>query len=126
MADKDRIAELDKAIKDTRAELAAAREVCARILLTDPLADYIVDIVRGTRVHPSIETGASPRAATMMAAARAHAAVCGRDFVIPDDVKRLTLPLLRHRIVMTPAADIEGLREDDALREIVDQTAAPR
>ena len=46
--------------------------------------------------------------------------------LIPDDVKRLTLPLLRHRIVMTPAADIEGLREDDALREIVDQTAAPR
>lgn len=111
----------------SREELTAARGVCARILLTEPLADYIVDIVRATRSHPSIETGASPRAATMMAAAaRAHAAVNGRDFVIPDDVKRLALPLLRHRIVMTPAADIEGFRGDDALREIVDQTAAPR
>lgn len=58
-----RLADFGVGAAATRAELAAAREVCARILLTDPLADYIVDIVRGTRVHPSIETGASPRAA---------------------------------------------------------------
>ena len=62
----------------------------------------------------------------MAAAARAYAAVCGRDFVIPDDVKRLAVPLLRHRVVMTPAADIEGIGSEQALRDIIDQTAAPR
>ena len=108
-------------------ELAEARELTARIRLTEPLVAYIVDIIRATRQHPAIETGASSRAATMMAAAsRAYAAVCGRDFVIPDDIKRLALPLLRHRIVMTPTSDIEGISSDQALRDIVDQTAAPR
>ena len=108
-------------------ELAEARDLTARIRLTEPLVEYIVDIIRATRQHPAIETGASSRAATMMAAAsRAYAAVCGRDFVIPDDIKRLALPLLRHRIVMTPTSDIEGVSSDQALRDIVDQTAAPR
>ncbi len=107
--------------------IAYARALTARIQLTDALVDYIVEIVRGTRQHPAIETGASTRAANMMAAAaRAYAAVLGRDFVIPDDVKRLAVPLLRHRIVMTPASDIEGVSCDDALRAIVDQTPVPR
>lgn len=104
-----------------------ARNLTARIRLTEPLIDYIVDIIRATRQHPAVETGASSRAANMMAsAARAYAAVCGRDFVIPDDIKRLAVPLLRHRIVMTPASDIEGLTSGQAIRAIVDQTAAPR
>ncbi len=107
--------------------IAYARAVTARIRLTDPLVEYIVDLIRATRRHPSIETGASTRAANMMAsAARAGAALAGRDFVIPDDIKRLTVPVLRHRLVMTPAADIEGLTSDRVLAEIVDQTAAPR
>lgn len=110
-----------------KADLATARALTANIRLTDPLIDYIVDLIRATRQHPAIETGASTRAATMMAsAARACAAVNGRDFVIPDDIKRLALPLLRHRIVMTPASDIEGIGSDQALRDIIDQTAAPR
>ena len=113
-------------VVDARA-LAQARDLTASIRLTETLVEYIVDIIRATRQHPAIETGASSRAATMMAAAsRAYAAVCGRDFVIPDDIKRLALPLLRHRIVMTPTSDIEGISSDQALRDIVDQTAAPR
>ena len=108
-------------------QLLAARELTSHIRLTEPLVDYIVDIIRTTRQHPAIETGASSRAANMMAAAsRAYAAVNGRDFVIPDDIKRLAIPLLRHRIVMTPVADIEGTSSDQALRDIVDQVAAPR
>ena len=107
--------------------LAEARALTAAIRLTDPLVDYIVDIIRATREHPAIETGASTRAANMMASAsRAHAAIQGRDFVIPDDIKGLALPLLRHRVVMTPAADIEGVDSDNALRTIIDQTPAPR
>jgi MoxR-like ATPase len=107
--------------------LAYARALCAQIQLTDSLVEYIVEIIRATRQHRSIDTGASPRAATMMAAAsRAYAAACGRDFVIPDDVKRLALPLLRHRILMTAESDIEGITSDHALRDVVDQTPVPR
>ncbi|MCL1874831.1 MAG: MoxR family ATPase [Synergistaceae bacterium] len=107
--------------------LTDARAITAGIRLTDALIDYIVDIVRTTRQHHAIETGASTRAATMMsAAARAYAAVNGRDFVIPDDIKYLAIPLLRHRIVMTPASDIEGVTGDNALRAIIDETPAPR
>jgi MoxR-like ATPase len=113
--------------KVDRFRLAEGRALAAEIRLTDALVDYIVDIVRTTRQYQAIETGASSRAATMMAAAaRAYAAVNGRDFVIPDDVKSLAIPLLRHRIVMTPASDIEGVTCDNALRAIVDQTPAPR
>ena len=111
----------------SREQLQAARALAARIRLSDVLADYIVDIIRSTRQHPAIETGASTRAANMLASAsRAYAAVRGRDFVIPDDIKRLAAPLLRHRIVMTPASDIEGVTSDQALATIVDQMAAPR
>jgi MoxR-like ATPase len=107
--------------------LAAARGFAASVRLSDALVNYIVDIIRGTRRHQAIETGASTRAANMMAAAsRAYAVASGRDFVIPDDIKRLAVPLLRHRIVMTAASDIEGVTGDGALRDIVDQTEAPR
>jgi len=110
-----------------REHLAYARAVTAGIRLTEPLVDYIVDIIRATRQHPAIETGASTRAANMMASAsRAYAAISGRDFVIPDDIKRLAVPLLRHRVVMTPASDIEGVTSDQALRSLVDQLPAPR
>lgn len=107
--------------------LTRARRLTASIRLTAELVGYIVEIVRTTRQHPAIETGASTRAANMMAAAaRAYAATSGRDFVIPDDIKRLALPILRHRIVMTPASDIEGITSDRVLQAIIDQTAVPR
>jgi MoxR-like ATPase len=107
--------------------LAALREMVAAITLASPILDYVVDIVRATRRHPAVETGASTRAATMLAAAvRAYAALKGRDFVIPDDVKQLVVPLIRHRIVLAPHADIDGISTDRVLREILDETAAPR
>jgi MoxR-like ATPase len=111
----------------TKEQLAEARALTSAIRLTDGLVDYIVDIIRATRRHPAIETGASTRAAAMLASAsRAYAVLNGRDFVLPDDIKALALPLLRHRIVMTPASDIEGVSADQALRDLIDQSAAPR
>jgi MoxR-like ATPase len=84
-------------------------------------------VVRATREHPSIEFGASPRAAAMMgSAARAVAALNGRDFVIPDDIKGLSAPLLRHRLVLAPGAEIEGLTTDEVIGQILDQVPAPR
>jgi MoxR-like ATPase len=111
----------------TREHVAWARSASASVRLADPLAEYVVDVVRATRTHPAIETGASPRAAAMLSAAsRALAALSGRDFVIPDDVKSLAPPLLRHRLVMTPSSDIEGFSPDRAVFEILSQLPAPR
>ena len=107
--------------------LKAARAVIAGIRLGDDIVAYIVDLVRTTREHPSLQFGASPRAATMLASsARAHAALGGRDYVIPDDVKLLTTPALRHRVVLAPGAEIEGLDADQVIAQIVERTAAPR
>jgi MoxR-like ATPase len=107
--------------------LSQLRALASRIRLSDELIDYIVDLIRATRLHSSLEVGASSRAATMLAAAvRAFAALQGRDFVIPDDVKILAAPVLRHRLMLSPGAEIEGLTADRVLGEILDQTAAPR
>jgi MoxR-like ATPase len=114
------------AVADSSA-LAQARAAVTRIRLSDPLVDYIVDVIRATREHSSLEVGASTRAANMLAAAaRAFAVLAGRDFVIPDDVKFLALPVLRHRLTLSPSAEIEGLTADRILREVIDQTPAPR
>ena len=109
------------------AALADMRQSIGSVRLEDVLVHYLVDIVRATREHPSLEVGASPRAATTIAAAsRAYAALKGRDFVIPDDIKALTRPALQHRLVLSPAAEIEGQDAAGVIVEIVDQIAAPR
>jgi MoxR-like ATPase len=115
-----------KAVADS-ATLAQARASVTQIRLSDPLIDYIVDVIRATREHSSLEVAASTRAANMLAAAaRAFAVLQGRDFVIPDDLKFLALPVLRHRLTLSPSAEIEGLTADRILREVLDQTPAPR
>ncbi|MEM7428431.1 MAG: MoxR family ATPase [Pseudomonadota bacterium] len=97
------------------------------ILLTEEIASYIVDLVGATRRHPALAFGASPRAAVMLAdASRAMAALEGRDFVIPDDVKDLVAPTLRHRVIVSPDAEIDGMTAASVLDEIVSQTEAPR
>lgn len=107
--------------------LATARDVVSRIRLSEELIAYLVDLVRATRQHGSLEVGGSPRAANMLAAAvRAFAALQGRDFVIPDDVKHLVFPVLRHRIVLSPGGEIEGLTPDKVLHDILEQIPAPR
>ncbi|WP_420346681.1 AAA family ATPase [Pelagibius sp.] len=107
--------------------LAGMRATIAGLRLSDDIIDYIVDIVRATREHESLEFGASPRSANMIAtASRAYAAMNGRDYVIPDDVKFIALPALRHRIVLAPGAEIEGLQADVLTRQILDQVPAPR
>jgi len=111
----------------TAEELAAAAQAISGAHIKDDIVAYIVDIIRGTRETPALEAGASPRAAAALAAAsRARAALDGRDFVIPDDVKALALPALRHRVLLSPAAEIEGRTADETLLTIIEQTAAPR
>jgi MoxR-like ATPase len=109
------------------AELNTAVDAVAGARINDDIIAYIVDLVRATRASPALETGASPRAAAALAtASRARAALDGRDFVIPDDVKSLALPTLRHRVLLSPAADIEGRTTEETLLAIIEQTAAPR
>jgi MoxR-like ATPase len=107
--------------------LHEVRATVAGVTLADTLIDYIVEIVRATRQNAALQFGASPRAANMLAAAvRAFAALQGRDFVIPDDVKTLAVPVLRHRVVLSPSAEIEGVAADRVVRGILDQTPVPR
>jgi MoxR-like ATPase len=109
------------------ATITAAVEAVSGVRLTDDIVGYVVDLVRATRETADLETGASPRSAAMLAAAaRARAVLEGRDYVIPDDVKALALPALRHRVILSPAAEIEGRKADEAIRALVDQTPAPR
>jgi MoxR-like ATPase len=115
-----------KAVAD-HATLKAIRAKLSSIRLADSILDYIVDIVRATREHSMILHGASPRAATQLAAAvRTYAALQGRDYAIPDDVKALLEPALRHRIVLSPTAEVEGIRAEAVLVQIIDSVAAPR
>jgi MoxR-like ATPase len=109
------------------AALAEARSLVAGIRLLDPLIDYIVAVIRATREHAALEFGASTRAANMLAAAsRSLAVLQGRDFVIPDDIKSLALPVLKHRVTLSPAAEIEGTTSERVLREVLEQVPAPR
>jgi MoxR-like ATPase len=109
------------------AAITDVSEAVGAVRLTEDVVTYIADLVRATRESADIDIGASPRAGAMLAgAARAHAALDGRDYVIPDDVKTLAVPALRHRLVLSPAAEIEGRRVEQVLDGLVNQVAAPR
>jgi len=111
----------------TPASIKAATNIIPQIRLGDDVSHYIVDLVRGTRSNPLFETGASPRAAAMIAvASRAQAALKGRDYVIPDDVKAIALPALRHRAILSATAEIEGRDADAVIQSVMEQTEAPR
>eukprot|EP00435_Cladocopium_sp_Y103_P077708 s1_g1447.t1 len=107
--------------------LERARQVVSGVTLTQEIVDYVVSLVRVTRETPVFSVGTSPRAAVMLStSARAYAAVHGRDYVIPDDVKALVHPVLRHRVVLSPMAQIENKNVEDALNETLSLVDAPR
>ena len=109
------------------ATIGEAVAAVATVRLVDEVIDYIAALVRGTRDVADLESGASPRAGAMLAgAARARAAIEGRDFVIPDDVKALAPALLRHRLILAPAAEINGRAVEDVVRDIIETIEAPR
>lgn len=105
----------------------ALREIPGTVHLDPRVAEYVVSLARATRGHPALSVGLSPRASTMLAAAaRAKAACEGRDYALPDDVKALFLPLARHRVMVTTTAEMEDVRADQVLREVVAAVPAPR
>ncbi len=109
------------------ADLDAALATVACVRVGEPIVDYVVRTVRATRGSPDLESGASPRSAAMLAvASRARAVLDGRDYVIPDDVKALALPVLRHRVVLSPAAEIDGRRVNEVVAHLLSRVEAPR
>ena len=108
-------------------ELAAVRAILDQVTLREELVAYVVDLVRATRSHESVQIGAGPRATqALLLGSRAKAALAGRDFVTPDDVKSLAGPVLSHRLVLRPEFEIEGLTVEEVLASILEQVAVPR
>jgi MoxR-like ATPase len=105
----------------------AVQKVAAHVRVEDRVIDYAVRISRATRTWPGLSFGAGPRASiAMVRAARIVALLAGRDFVTADDVKRIALPVLRHRIQLSADAELEGRRDDGIVEDILAATAAPR
>jgi len=109
------------------AGLVAASAALSQVTVADEITHYVVRLIRATREHSELTVGASPRAAVLLAgAARARAALEGRAYVIPDDVKALAVPVLRHRLSLSPAAEIEGCDMEALVDELVESTQVPR
>jgi MoxR-like ATPase len=112
----------------SKEELVAARQLLSTGVRAEKgVQKYILDIVRSTRGHESLQFGAGPRASlALLESGRALAALRGRDFVTPDDVKELVPPVLAHRVSLAPEAEMEGLGLEDVLRRIFEKVEVPR
>jgi MoxR-like ATPase len=109
------------------ADLAAGRAAVRAVRTGNDVLGYVVDICRATRSSPSLQLGVSPRGATMLlATSRAWAWLSGRDFVTPDDVKALSRPTLRHRVILRPEAELEGVTADPVLDTVLATVPVPR
>jgi MoxR-like ATPase len=107
--------------------LAAARREVRGVRVEPAMFDYLLAVVRRTREWPAVALGASPRASTgLLLVAKAMAAREGRDFVVPDDVKEAALPVLRHRLVLRPEAELEGFDTDRVVRDVLAAVAVPK
>jgi MoxR-like ATPase len=107
--------------------LEQAQQQVKSVTVEQALFTYIVQIVRRTRDWPSLSLGASPRAAvSLMAVSKAFAAMDRRDYVIPDDVKASVRPVLRHRIMLRPEADLEGITPDQVLEDVLRAVEVPK
>ena len=108
-------------------EISRARDQVDATTVSDEIMGYVVGIVRHTRQLPSVTLGASPRAAVhLLAASKAMARLAERDFVVPDDVKRVAVAALAHRLVLSPDAELERFRPQDAIENALGAVPVPR
>ena len=108
-------------------QLERLRNTLSEVLVKPELIAYLVDIVRETRQHDSVLVGAGPRATqALLLASRANAAIDGRDFVTPDDIRTLANGILEHRLILRPEFEIEGTDTLSVIRKILDQVPVPR
>lgn len=119
------ISTLEKVISSE--EIAKQRDVTASIHVEPELMKYIAEVIQNTRNSSSVSIGASPRASVfVMKAAQAWAAMNGRDFITPEDVKEVINPVLRHRITLTPEKEMEGMKPDQVIQMILEKVEVPR
>jgi MoxR-like ATPase len=108
-------------------EVEVAQQQCAAIEVDHKVADYAVQLVRATRSTTLLRHGAGPRASiALLRCARALALLNGVDFITPDDIKTMVLPVLRHRVILAPEVEIDGLGVDEVLGNLLDKVDAPR
>ena len=120
----DRVASLEP-VADAQ-QVAALIDAAKNLHAAEPLKRYIVELVRATREHPAIELGASPRASlALLRATRAQAAIEGRDYVVPDDVKDLAQPVLAHRLILRPEAQMADRSASDVIAELLASVPIP-
>ena len=111
----------------SRSDILTIRQKIKDVRVEEAIYDYIMAIIEGTRNNFNLMVGASPRASiNLLLAGKVLAAVEGRNYVIPDDIKKLARPILRHRLVLKPEAEIEGLTPDHVIQVILDSVQVPR
>ena len=125
LADQLNVAAVEAVVKP--ATILALQQMAANIRVDAHIVEYALKIVRATRTWPGLTVGAGPRGGiALIRAARANALLNGRQFVVPDDIKAMAIPALRHRVALSPEMQIEGHTEQDVLNELLAQIAAPR
>jgi MoxR-like ATPase len=108
-------------------EIARLRSATHAVRVDETVLEYALKLIRQSRSFPSLTLGASPRAAIMLLqAAKALAVLRGHDYVTPDEIQLIALPVLRHRVRLTPEAEIEGLTPDGCLQSLIAQVEIPR
>ena len=108
-------------------DILSLRKQAQSVQVADNILDYLLDLIERTRQHPDLVLGASPRSAVAwLNAAKAHACLLGRDYVTPDDVKEVAAPLLRHRLILKPEAQLDNVQIDEAIVSILKQISVPR
>lgn len=109
------------------ADIAAFKALIGQVHVEPEVLKYIAAIVAATRQHVSLILGASPRASvSILVASKAFAAMNGRDFVTPEDIKFIAIPVMRHRVILTPESEMEGIAADEVIKEIIDKVEVPR
>jgi MoxR-like ATPase len=110
----------------TREELLGAQNLISNVIVEPSLRDYLLSLVAATREHDALHLGASPRAAiALYNAAQAWAAIQGRGYVLPDDIKRVAVPVLAHRVMVSPQAGLRGRAGDNVIHELLETTEVP-
>ncbi|MFN9176829.1 MAG: AAA family ATPase [Synechocystis sp.] len=111
----------------TVTDILNSRQAVDGLTVDDKLLDYLLTLVEKTRNHPDLFIGASPRATLRwLQAAKADAWLNGQEYLLPDNIKTVALPLLRHRLILRPEAQLDGVDVASVITAIVDQTAVPR
>ncbi len=111
----------------SRDEILTCRQQLNTIRIDESILDYILQVVHDTRDNPNLELGCSPRAAlALMSASRTHAAIYGSDFVTPDNVKAVAPAIIRHRLILTAEAELDGLTPDDIVKQTLNKIPVPR